>query len=454
MTTLTADSALPTIRRAEFGDGFLWGCATSSYQIEGAVHEDGRGVSIWDRFCAQPGTIRDGSSGAVACDHYHRWPEDLDLARSLGVNAYRFSVAWPRIQADGRGQPNAKGLGFYDRLVDGLLERGIQPWATLYHWDLPQALQDAGGWAQRSTVDAFVDYTDHVTRRLGDRVQHWITHNEPWCTAFLGHHEGNHAPGIRNWKVAQQVVHHLLLSHGLAVPVIRRNSPGAQVGITLSLHPIVPASDSAADAAAARRHDGSRNRWFLDPLHGRGYPADVLALLGDNAPQVQAGDLQAIAAPCDFLGVNYYFPEVVADAPDAGDIATRVVERPGVERTAFGWEVAPQGLVTLLTRIQNDYHPAPIYITENGSTFDDVLQADGRILDTERRSYLARHIAAARQAQAAGVPLKGYFAWSLLDNFEWAEGYVRRFGITHVDYATQRRTLKASGQWYADFLKA
>jgi beta-glucosidase len=445
---------LPKPRRADFGADFLWGCATSSYQIEGAVHEDGRGESIWDRFCATPGTIRDGSSGAVACDHYHRWPQDLDLARSLGVNAYRFSIAWPRIQADGRGKPNAKGLDFYSRLVDGLLERGIQPWATLYHWDLPQPLQDQGGWAQRDTVDAFVEYADHVTRHLGDRVKHWITHNEPYCTAFLGHFEGNHAPGIKDWKTAIQVVHHLLLSHGQAVPVIRRNSAGAQVGITLSLHPIVAASDSAADAAAALRHDGSRNRWFLDPLHGRGYPADVWGLLGANAPVVQPEDMDLIAATTDFLGVNYYFPEVVADAPGAGDIATRVVERPGVERTAFGWEVSPQGLVTLLQRIHRDYAPARLYMTENGSTFADVVQPDGSISDVQRRSYLARHLEACRQVVAAGVPLKGYFAWSLLDNFEWAEGYALRFGITYVDYATQKRTLKASGQWYAQFLQS
>jgi beta-glucosidase len=447
-------SPLPAVERREFPADFAWGCSTSSYQIEGAAAEDGRGASIWDRFCATPGHIRDGSSGAVACDHYHRWPEDMDIARALGVNAYRFSIAWPRIQADGRGKPNPKGLDFYSRLVDGMLERGLQPWATLYHWDLPQALQDAqGGWASRATVEALLDYTDIVTRHLGDRVKHWITHNEPWCTAFLGHHEGNHAPGIKDYKTALQVCHHLLLSHGRALPLIRANAKGAQAGITLSLHPILAASDSAADATAVIRHDGSRNRWFLDPLHGRGYPADLLALLGDLAPQVEDGDLAEIATPADFLGVNYYFPEVVADAPGLNAIATRVVELPGVERTAFGWQVSPQGMVDLLTRIQRDYAPGPIYLTENGSTYDDVLLPDGRVEDAQRRSYLARHLVAAREAIAQGVPLKGYFAWSLLDNFEWAEGYTRRFGLTFVDYATQQRTLKASGQWYAQFLK-
>ena len=311
-------------------------------------------------------------------------------------------------------------------------------------------------------MDAFEEYVDAVTRKLGDRVKHWITHNEPWCTAFLGHHEGNHAPGIRNFRSALQVCHNLLLSHGLAVPVIRSNAPGAQVGITLSLHPIVPASDSPEDLAAARRHDGLRNRWFLDPLYGRGYPADTWAMLGGLAPATFDSDMKIIATPTDFLGVNYYFPEVVADAPRGSaplkvhesPVATRVVERHGVERTAFGWEVSPQGMVDLLTRVQRDWNPPQVYLTENGSTFDDVVQADGSIHDVQRRSYLARHLESASIALQKGVPLKGYFAWSLLDNFEWAEGYVRRFGITYVDYTTQQRTLKASGHWYRDFLKA
>mgnify|MGYP006278909879 CR=1 FL=1 len=446
--------ALPLVSRSEFPADFRWGCSTSSYQIEGGAREGGRGESIWDRFCAEPGRIRDGSSGLVACDHYHLWPQDLDIARDLGVNAYRFSIAWPRVLPRGRGhQANQAGLDFYSRLVDGMLERGLEPWATLYHWDLPQALQDEGGWLQRGTVDAFLEYTDHVTRRLGDRVKHWITHNEPWCTAFLGHDAGVHAPGLRHFPSALQVCHHLLLSHGLALPLIRANVPGAQVGITLSLHHIVPATPGPADAAAATRHDGLRNRWFLDPLYGRGYPADVLTLLGGDAPVLRAGDLQAMAAPTDFLGVNYYFPEVVADAPGAGAIGTRVVERPGVERTAFGWEVSPEGMVTLLDRVQREWAPPRIFLTENGSTYDDEVRPDGRICDLERRSYLARHLAAARDARAQGVRLQGYFAWSLLDNFEWAEGYKRRFGLTYVDYDSQRRTLKDSGHWYRAFLR-
>jgi len=453
--TPVAPTDLPALRRSDFPSDFRWGCSTSSYQIEGAVHKDGRGESIWDRFCATAAHIRDGSSGAEACDHFHRWPEDLDLARSLGVNAYRFSIAWPRIFADGRGaRPNAKGLDFYSRLVDGMLERGLQPWATLYHWDLPQALQEKGGWAQRDTVAAFVDYCGAVAHHLGDRVKHWITHNEPWCTAFLGHAYGNHAPGVRDFKTAIQVCHHLLVSHGQAVPVIRSASPGAQVGITLSLHPTRAATSSAADAAAARRHDGLRNRWWLDPLFGRGYPTDALAMLGDLAPTVAEGDMAAIAVPTDFLGINYYFPEQVADAPGEGVTQARLVEPDDVERTAFGWEVSPEGMVELLERVHREYAPAVIHLTENGSTYDDVVGPDGRIEDAQRLRYLARHLAAAQEAVRRGVPLKGYFAWSLLDNFEWAEGYTRRFGLTYVDYRSQQRTLKASGHWYRAFLHA
>ena len=442
------------LKRWQFGTDFRWGSATSSYQIEGAVTEDGRGESIWDRFTSRPGTIRDGSSGAVACDHYHRWPADLDLMKDLGLDAYRFSVAWPRIYPQGRGSLNSKGLDFYSRLVDGLLERGIEPWITLYHWDLPQALQDEGGWANRRTIDAFVDYADTMSRHLGDRVKHWITHNEPWCTAFLGNFEGNHAPGLQDEKTAFQVCHHLLVSHGKAVPVIRNNVPDGRVGITLSLHPLKPASDSAADAAATVRHDGLRNRWFLDPLYGKGYPADTWQQLGGMAPQVVPGDIEAIAAPTDFLGVNYYFPETVADAPAAPPINTRVAHIDGLERTAFGWEVSPEGLTELLVRIQRDYQPSEIYITENGSTYDDVLTPDGRVDDTKRCAYLIRHLQAARETIALGVPLKGYFAWSLLDNFEWAEGYTRRFGLTYIDFATQQRILKTSGNWFRQFLHA
>jgi beta-glucosidase len=448
---MTASTA---VFRRDFPADFRWGVSTSSFQIEGAGQEDGKGESIWDRFCREPGRIRDGADGLVACDHYHRYPEDLDLAKALGVNAYRFSIAWPRVLPAGRGAVNEAGLAFYDRLVDAMLERGLDPWCTLYHWDLPQALQEEGGWTARSTVDAFLAYTDVVTRRLGDRVKHWITHNEPWCSAMMGYWEGVHAPGGRSLADALQACHHILLSHGLAIPRIRSHVDGARVGITLSLHPITPASDSPADVAAACRHDGLRNRWFLDPLHGRGYPDDTRTLLEAAAPRVLPGDLDAIATPTDFLGVNYYFPERVADDPSGAHspMRVRLVELDGLERTGFGWEVSPQGLVDLLTRVQRDYAPAVIQLTENGSTFEDVLTPDGRVHDAQRLAYLQRHLAALKQAVDAGVPVKGYFAWSLLDNFEWAEGFLRRFGLAYVDYPTQRRILKDSGRWYGQFL--
>ena len=447
-------TALPPITRSDFERDFLWGCSTSSYQIEGGVALDGRVESIWDRFTAQPGTIRDGSSGAVACDHYHRWPQDLDIGRALGLNAYRFSVAWPRIFAGPGAKPNPKGLDFYSRLVDGMLERGLDPWLTLYHWDLPQYLQEQGGWAERETVHAFVEFADVMSRHLGDRVKNWITHNEPWCTAIHGNYDGVHAPGIRDFKTALQVSHHVLLSHGLALPAIRANVPDARIGIALSLHPLTAASDSAQDVAAMQRHDGLRNRWFLDPLYGRGYPADVLAWCAADAPHIEPGDLETIAAPTDFLGVNYYFPEVIADAPGKAPMDARVVEPQGVQRTAFGWEVSPEGLTALLRRLERDYSPGHVYITENGSTWDDVVGERGEINDVERRDYLVRHLAALRDAVDEGCQVKGYFAWSLLDNFEWAEGYVRRFGLTHVDFDTQVRRLKLSGKWYRDFLTA
>lgn len=455
MTTSNHDPRLQLHlpRRSDFGPDFLWGCATSSYQIEGAAQEDGRVESIWDRFAATPGRIRDGSSGAVACDHYHRWPEDLDIARGLGLNAYRFSIAWPRIFGEPGGAPNPKGLAFYERLVDGMLERGLQPWATLYHWDLPQFLQERGGWAERATVDAFLELADVVTRRLGDRVKHWITHNEPWCTAIIGNYEGWHAPGLTDFGTALQVCHHLLLSHGKAVPLIRANVPDAKVGIALSLHPVRPASDAAADRAAMLRHDGLRFRWFMDPLYGRGYPAGTLEAVGSAAPVVLPGDMEAIATPTDFLGVNYYFPETIADDPGHGPLGARVLPPPdGAETTAMGWEVAPQGLSELLARVHDEYRPGPIYITENGSCYEDVQGPDGAVRDDARVRYLQRHLVALGDAKRAGVPVEGYFAWSLVDNFEWAEGYLRRFGLVHVDYATQQRRLKDSGRWYRAFL--
>jgi beta-glucosidase len=367
-----------------FPDGFLWGAATSAYQIEGATRADGRGESIWDRFAATPGTVSDGSDGAVACDHYHRWPEDVRLMQSLGLQAYRFSIAWPRIFPSGRAVVNPAGLAFYDRLVDGLLAAGIAPMATLYHWDLPQALEDAGGWATRAIVDAYLDFVDEVTRRLGDRVRCFITHNEPWCVSVLGYADGLHAPGRRDWPAALACAHHLLLSHGLAVPLIRANVRDAEVGIALNLVPAEPASPSAADLDACRAFDGTFNRWFLDPLHGRPYPADVLAdhvaagrIPSADLPFVEPGDAAAIATPTDFLGINYYSRAVLRSerVPEA-DNAPRLVH-PSSDRTDLGWEVYPDGLRALLLRVHHDYGPPRLYITENGAAYATPPDAGG-----------------------------------------------------------------------------
>ena len=450
----TSDRPEPAApQRSDFARDFLWGCATSSYQIEGAGREDGRVESIWDRFADTPGRVRDGSNGLVACDHYHRWPQDFDIAQDMGLNAYRFSIAWPRIFTSIGGAPNQKGLDFYSRLVDGMLERGLQPWATLYHWDLPQALQDIGGWENRATVDAFVDFADAMTRTLGDRIKHWITHNEPWCTAIIGNYEGWHAPGNTSLKTALQVAHNVLVSHGKAAPVIRANVADAKVGMAVSLHPLRAASASLEDQAAKERHDGLRYRWFLDPLFGRGYPQATLDLIKDAAPDVAPGDMEAIAVKTDFLGVNYYFPEVVANDPGHAPFYANVLPTTSGEITAMGWPVVPEGLAELLTRIDNDYHPGPMYVTENGSAFEDMVGADGDVDDVQRRHYLMRHLACLKDAIDNGVPVKGYFAWSLLDNFEWAEGYLKRFGLVHIDYETQQRRLKNSGKWYRAFLR-
>ncbi|MES2643857.1 MAG: GH1 family beta-glucosidase [Myxococcota bacterium] len=438
-----------------FPADFVWGAATSSYQIEGATRADGRGPSIWDTFAATPGAIKDGTNGDVACDHYHRYPEDVALMRSLGLQAYRFSIAWPRIVPDGTGLVEARGLDFYDRLVDTLLAAGITPWATLYHWDLPQPLEDLGGWPVRTTAEAFVPYVDAVTRRLGDRVKHWITHNEPWCASVLGYLSGEHAPGRKEPAAALAAAHHLLLSHGMAVPVVRSNSPGAKVGITLNLNPATPASPSDLDAEAARKFDGTFNRWFLDPVHGHGYPKDVVddhAAEGiDALAEVRPGDLDTIAVATDFLGVNYYTRHI-ARGPEAGNLP-RVVEEPGpAARTDIGWEVHAESLRALLVRLATEYPPQPLFITENGAATFDGPGADGRIADPRRVRYLAEHLEAVAAARAEGARVDGYFAWSLMDNFEWAWGYTQRFGLVWVDYATQARVPKDSAFWYRDVI--
>ena len=437
---------------------FLWGAATSCFQIEGATQADGRGESIWDRLCTKPGAIADGSHGDPACDHYHRWEADLDIMAALGLQAYRFSVSWPRILPEGTGRIETRGLDFYDRLVDGLLARSITPCLTLYHWDLPQTLQDAGGWPARTTAAAFADYADVVSKRLGDRVKFWITHNEPWCIATLGHAVGEHAPGHTSVPEALATSHHLNLSHGWAVPIIRANSPGAKVGITLNLTPAVPASPSAEDAEACALFDGRFNRWYLDPIYGRGYPEDILAhhiqngdLPSSTPSWLKPGDLKTAATPTDFLGVNYYSRAVVRSERIAEkDNAPRSIpEAPDERRTDMGWEVYSQGLVDILTQVHRDYPAKELYVTENGAAYSDEPNAEGRVTDERRIHFLHDHLVAAHQAIAQGIPLRGYFLWSLLDNFEWAHGYEKRFGIVHVDYATQLRTMKDSARWYS-----
>lgn len=437
-----------------FPPGFVWGVATSAFQIEGATHEGGRGESIWDRFAATPGKIADGSDGSVACEHLHRWREDVALMSWLGVGAYRFSIAWPRVLPQGTGQANAAGLDFYDALVDGLLEAGVTPYPTLYHWDLPQALQDRGGWASRESCDAFAHYADVVSRRLGDRVHDWATHNEPWCIATLGHEEGHHAPGHRDPAESLRVAHHLLLAHGRAVPAIRANSAGAQVGIVLNLVPAYPESERAEDIDAARRFDGLFNRWYLDPLFRGHYPEDAIAdrvraghLESAALPFVLPGDLEEIAAPLDWLGVNYYTRFIARREPTSDGAAVSPLAASS-DFTEMGWEVYPDGLHALLKRVHRDYAPARILITENGAAYGTPPDEHKCVADTARTAYLRRHLEALRRAISEGVPVQGYFAWSLLDNFEWAHGYVKRFGLVWVDYATQERIPKDSAHWY------
>jgi beta-glucosidase len=426
--------------------GFVWGAATSALQIEGGGV--GRGASVWDVFAATPGRIRDGGTPEIACDHYHCWPEDLALMSELGLGAYRLSIAWTRILPEGRGRPSAAGLDFYDRLIDALLARGIAPWVTLQHWDLPQALQELGGWPSRDTVDRFIEYTDAVAARLGDRVGHWITHNEPWCVSQLGHREGVHAPGLRSWPASLAAAHHLLLSHGRAVEVLRQRSPASEVGIALNLAPVHAASSRDDDVAAARQFDGELNRWFLDPLFGRPYPTDVVerhcaeGRLSGAPSFLRAGDLAAIAAPIDFLGVNFYSRAVVSADP---------VGRPPVldgERTDIGWEVFPSGLSELLRRLHAEWAPPAIHITENGAAYHTAPDSEGRVRDLARIRYLHAHLEQLARAAQDGVPVRGYFVWSLLDNFEWAEGYSQRFGIVWVDFETRARVLKDSAHWY------
>ncbi len=445
--------------RISFPEGFVWGVATSAYQIEGAWNEDGRGLSIWDTLSHTPGKIRNGDTGDVAADHYHRWKEDFDLLSELGVQAYRFSVAWPRIFPQGTGTVNPKGLDFYDRLVDDLLRRQIEPYVCLYHWDLPQALQDKGGWPHRALVDAFVEYARVVVKRLGDRVRVWFTHNEPWVVAFVGYFLGEHAPGWKDLGAAVRSIHHLLLSHGLAAQVIRAEARlPVKIGITLNLNPVYPASDSPQDREAADRVDMMMNRIVLDPLLKGTSPLQesMLARLL-TGKLIQAGDLETIRT-LDILGVNYYSRTVIKHSGAIPLINVEQVHPPGNEYSGM-WEIFPEGLYVLLKRIQEDYlaplgDSAPaLMIAENGVPVPDGVDFDGRVRDERRIRYIRNHLIQLHRALQDGVPVKGYFYWSLIDNFEWAWGYSQRFGLVYVDFKTQKRTIKDSGVWFSRVIR-
>ena len=440
-----------------FPADFLWGAATAAYQIEGATSEDGRGSSIWDDFAATPGKVYQGANGLVADDHYHRVEEDTDLMVQLGLDAYRFSIAWPRIIPQGRGQVNKAGLDFYDRLVDTLLRKGIRPFATLYHWDLPSPLQQKGGWVNRDTAFAFADYAELVTRHLGDRVAGWITLNEPWCSAFLGYGVGVHAPGIRDRQAMVDAAHHLLVGHGLAVPRIKAQvSPEAKVGITLLLSPAYPADDRPETQRDVKLSNDFSNGWFLDPILSGHYPDQLFENLGVAEPPIQEGDLAIIAAPIDFLGINNYSRVLIHGAATRplADGCQSVSPVPEACYTDMGWEIYPHGLRDILLDVHQKYTVPELYVTENGAAFKDVVDADGQIHDPRRVDFLRRYLIGLTEAIEQGVPLKGYFAWSLIDNFEWAEGYSKRFGIVYVDYQTQQRIIKDSGHWYTALVAA
>jgi beta-glucosidase len=457
LSPLSAEIAAP------FPTDFLWGIGTSAYQIEGAVNEDGRGPSIWDEFARLPGAIARAETAAVAADHYHRWREDVALLATLGVRAYRFSVAWPRVLPEGVRDVNTSGLDFYDRLVNALLAHGITPLVTLHHWDLPAALQRRGGWLNRDTAEAFADYAEAVTRRLGDRVEWWVTHNEPWCVAYLGHALGAHAPGIADMQAAVTAGHHLLLAHGLAVARLRASLRSrAQVGITLNLTPIYAADEEAETLEQVRAADLLHNQWFLKPLFAGRYAPDLFSSLGVDLPPILDGDMEHIAAPLDFLGVNYYerqvfrtpsLPATARRAQRPGRQAQQVVPVPGASYTEMGWEIYPQGLEDVLEQVYTAYRPRALLVTENGAAFNEADTPSSEIHDEQRIAYLRAHIQAVARARQRGLPVRGYFAWTLLDNFEWTSGYRLRFGLVAVAPRTLERRIKASGRWYASFIR-
>ncbi len=432
-----------------FPDGFLWGASTAAYQIEGAVREDGRGPSIWDAFCRLPGKIAGGDTGDTACDHYHRWPEDVALLREMGLGAYRLSVAWPRILPEGRGAPNLKGLEFYDRLVDGILEAGIDPWICLYHWDLPQALEDRGGWQNRDTASWFAEYAQLTVRRLGDRVKHWATFNEPNCACVKGYGDGEHAPGIRGHLSALTAIHVMNLAHGRGIEAMRSERAGLLLGNIFNFHPYEPASDREEDEIATQTLDALWNRSFPDPQMLGHYPEPLAAEMVE--PLVQAGDLELIRQKLDYFAFNHYSRSRVRRDPDHPFEARTLPPPAGAPVTDMGWEIAPDAFRAVMIEAKERYAgDLPIYILENGAAFPDRVEADGRIRDEQRIGYLRAYLGAVQDAIEAGVPVRGYFVWSLLDNFEWTLGYGKRFGLVHVDYETQERRPKDSFHFYAE----
>ncbi len=439
------------MRHSHFPQDFIWGCATSAYQIEGAAAADGKTDSIWDTFCRQPGAIQDQTDGQIACDHYHRFEQDIALMKTLGIDHYRFSIAWPRIIPHADGVVNQAGIAFYRRLVDCLKQYEIKPYITLYHWDLPQWMEDQGGWRQREVVARFAEYTQAIVSAFPD-VNHWITHNEPWCASMLSHEIGAHAPGIKDLQQALTAAHHILMSHGRAVQVIRQALPQAKIGITLNFEHAVAASQDPLDQDAARQHDGYFNRWFADPVFKGYYPQDMLAYYGENIHFIEQGDMALINQDIDFLGVNYYTRKVCRDS--RASLPQEIFPQDSQAQTDIGWDVSSDGFYELLVRLHKDYQPKAIYITENGACYNDEPDHFGQINDQRRIQYLDAHISRMAEALQVGVPVKGYFVWSLMDNFEWAYGYSMRFGIIHVDYQTQVRTAKASAHWYHRLISA
>ena len=446
------------MKKTDFPPNFKWGAATSSFQIEGSNEVDGKLESIWDRFVDNPKNIRNNDHAKIACDHYNRWESDFDLLENLGVNSYRFSVSWPRVVKDDLKTINLKGLDFYERMVDNLLSRNVDPFLTLNHWDIPQNFYEKGGWLNRDTSKYFLDYANIMSEKLGDRVKNWITHNEPWVIAYLGFNEGTHAPGHKSLFETLKVSHHLLLSHGQAVPIIRSNSKDSKVGITLNLTPAYPASPSKVDTKAANLFDQFFNTWYLNPLYGKNYPDEIIQSWKDEGKLesdldfIKEKDLGIISVKTDFLGINYY-SRAINRCTSTSEEENLPVEIVSGEKTKFEWEVFPDGLKDLLLRLKKDYNPPSLFITENGASYDYDVEADGAINDIKRIDYIRTHIEACKNAISKGVPLDGYYCWSLMDNFEWAEGYYHRFGLIHVDLKTQERIPKNSYKWYKKFLK-